>query len=93
MLERIDEDNAERKTGTNEQDGDIHQVQVRAYVMRVTLVGQLRDREQSEQAESKQDWAKRYVHELSHSINYLVEPFTELVADHESQCEHETDGC
>ena len=93
MLERIDEDNAERKTGTNEQDGDIHQIEVRANVMRVALMGQLRDREQAEQAECKQDRAKRYVHELGHAVNYLVEPLTELIANHESQCEHETDGC
>ena len=93
MLERIDEDNAERKAGTNEQDGDIHQIEVRANVMRVALMSQLRDREQAEQAECKQNRAKRYVHELGHAVNYLVEPLTELIANHESQREHETDGC
>ena len=82
MLQGVNEDYAEGEARADEQDGDVHQVEVGANVCRVALVRQLRDREKAEEAESEQDWTEGSVHEFGHTIDNLVEPLTELVTTH-----------
>ena len=76
------EDYAEGEARADEQDRDVHQVEVGANVCWVALVRQLGDREKAEEAESEQDWTEGSVHELSNTIDNRVEPLTELVTAH-----------
>ena len=48
MLQGVDENYAEGEAGADEEDGDVHQVEVGANVCRMALVRQLRDRENAE---------------------------------------------
>ena len=82
MLQGVNEDYAEGEARADEQDGDVHQVEVGADVRWVALVRQLRDREKAEKAESEQDWTEGSVHEFGHTIDNLIEPLAELVTTH-----------
>ena len=82
MLQGVNEDYAEGEARADEQDSDVHQVEVGTHVRWVALVSQLRDREKAKEAESEQDWTESSVHEFGHTIDNLIEPLAELVTTH-----------
>ena len=53
MLQSVDENYGEGKASADEQDGDVHEVQVVRDVVLVALVSKLRDRDDTEQAEGE----------------------------------------
>ena len=88
-LEPIEEDYAEGERRADQKNGDVHQVEVLGDVSRVALVGELRDREDAEDAEGQQNWAEANVHELCDVIDNSIEEFAVLVAEHERGSQHE----
>ena len=53
VLQCVDENDGEGKACADEQDGDVHEVEVMRDVVLVALVSQLGDRDDTEQAEGE----------------------------------------
>ena len=82
MLQGIQEHNTEGQASADEQDCDIHQVQVVRDVGRMTLMGQIRNRIYAKETHREEYWPEGHIHELSDVVYNLVEPLTELITDY-----------
>ena len=91
LLKAVNEDDTEGQSSADQEDSDVHQVQVGGNVCRVTLVGQARDLINTHHTESEENRSKADVHEISNPIDYLVKPLTEFVTDHQGHSQKETD--
>ena len=89
VLQGVQEDDTEGEACADEQDCNVHQVQVVRDVGRVAFVGQIRNRINSKQTHREEYWPEGHIHELSDIIDNLVEPLAEFIAAHQCHSQYE----